>query len=118
MSSGSRSAKTAIRASSRAAAITKTSTSKRGMVGELAGAHSYRQGLGRAIAMTSIARSPEVRDNRGRNPQVLRLLLGSCVLQQDANLGRAVGCGSTLRSGPTAARAGDHQVDRFATVAI
>src|SRR5262249_59094750 len=118
MLSGSRWAKTAIRASSRAAAITKTSTSRRGMVGELAGAHSYRQGLGRAIAMTSIARGAEVRDKGGKNPQVLRLFLGSCVLQQDANLGRAAGSGSTLGSAPTATLGGAHQVHRFATVAI
>src|SRR5262245_39273179 len=53
MSSGSRWVKTAIRGSSRAAAITRTSTSRRGMVGESAGAHSYRQNSGRATFMMS-----------------------------------------------------------------
>src|SRR5262249_27849191 len=63
-------------------------------------------------------RGAEVRDKGGKNPQVLRLFLGSCVLQQDANLGRAAGSGSTLGSAPTATLGGAHQVHRFATVAI
>src|SRR5262245_60353900 len=73
MSSGSRWAKTPIRASSKAAAITKTSTSRRQMVGELAGAHSYRQDLGRATSMTSIARGPVARPLRGPKKPTPRL---------------------------------------------
>src|SRR6516225_5714895 len=56
MLSGSRWAKAAMRVPSRAAAITKTSTSRRAMVGELRCARSYRQDLGRATSTTSIAR--------------------------------------------------------------
>src|SRR5689334_17116091 len=57
MWSGSRWAKTAMRAPSRAAAITTISTSRPGTVGALPGARSYRQDLGRATSLMSIARS-------------------------------------------------------------
>src|SRR6478735_6924437 len=70
MSSGLRWAKTAIRVSSRAAAITTTSTSRRARVGELAGAHSCRQDLGRETSMMSIARGPGVRPHPERRNKI------------------------------------------------